>query len=182
MRIVDLCNEDDGVVEQVATLLMGGVFAHQSHTWTDKTTALDEIGESFEANHISRVGFDDSGKLLGWAAGYSIYNGYIWQVYPLALTAFNLDIGHRLLQDFEEQVRAHGGLGILLSIDVELTLPTLHEKDLSTDPWQHIISLQHLDNHRIEFFRQLGFAIVGIIPNAQGRGKPNILLERSVAR
>jgi len=183
MRIVDLSTEDDCVVEQVATLLLEGVAVHSSNPWSDVTSALDEVGESFDANHISRVAFDDGDTMLGWTAGYSTYNGYIWQLYPLVLAthSFNLDIGHLLIQDFEEQVRTRGGLSILLSIDVEpaLIAPSiLCENNL----WQHMTALQRLDNHRIEFFRQLGFTIVGVIPNAHGQGKPDVLLERSVTR
>ncbi len=37
------------------------------------------------------------------------------------------------------------------------------------------------DRHPLEFYRRSGFEVVGLIPNANGRGKPDILMSKTIA-
>jgi aminoglycoside 6'-N-acetyltransferase I len=49
----------------------------------------------------------------------------------------------------------------------------------------HIVDLRPDDEsaiHPYEFYQKLGYVIVGVIPDANGPGKPDILMAKSLAR
>jgi aminoglycoside 6'-N-acetyltransferase I len=46
----------------------------------------------------------------------------------------------------------------------------------------HIVSIRNLKRHPYEFYQKLGYVIVGVIPDANGPGKPDILMAKSLVR
>jgi len=44
------------------------------------------------------------------------------------------------------------------------------------------VHIRNLGRHPYEFYQKLGYVIVGVIPDANGLGKPDILMAKSVAR
>jgi aminoglycoside 6'-N-acetyltransferase I len=89
-------------------------------------------------------------------------------------------IGTRLVYDFEEQVKARGGLTIQLGSDDVDNMTSLSNSDLYTDTWTKIRNIQNFKNHPYEFYQKLGYTIVGVLPDANGRGKPDIYLAKRV--
>ena len=47
---------------------------------------------------------------------------------------------------------------------------------------EHLAKIRNLRGHPYEFYQKLGFVIVGVIPDANGPGKPDILMTKRVAR
>jgi aminoglycoside 6'-N-acetyltransferase I len=45
---------------------------------------------------------------------------------------------------------------------------------------QHAKNIANLRDHSYEFYQKLGFVIVGVIPDANGFGKPDILMAKRV--
>jgi hypothetical protein len=90
-------------------------------------------------------------------------------------------IGRALVADLEVQVRQRGALTILLGSDDETTMTTLSGVDLYPDVWPHIRSIRNLRGHPFEFYQKCGFVIVGVVPDANGFGKPDILMAKRVA-
>jgi len=89
-------------------------------------------------------------------------------------------IGRALVSDFEEQVRLRGGQTILLGTDDESGMTSLSGIELYPHVWEHIEQIQNLRRHPYEFYQKLGFHIVGVIPDANDRGKPDILMAKRV--
>src|SRR5207302_1666798 len=108
--------------------------------WPDMDEALEEVGESFGADRISRVAVDDDGTVLGWIGGISQYDGNVWELHPLAVSPPHQQkgIGRALVADLEDQVRARGGITITLGSDDETGMTTLSGVDLYPNVWEHI--------------------------------------------
>ncbi len=129
---------------------------------------------------MPHAAFDGAGTVLGWIGGNAQYDGRVWELHPLAVhpAAQGQGIGRALVEDFEQQVAARGSITILLGTDDEANLTTLGEVDLYPNVWEHIAGVRNLRRHPFEFYQKCGFVIVGVVPDANGLGKPDILMAK----
>src|SRR5947209_1402114 len=183
MRIIDLRREHHDAIEQISALLVEEFRAWPS-AWPDIGAARAEVEESFAEDRISRVAMDDDGAVLGWIGGIRQYDGHVWELHPLVVRgdAQRRGIGSALVADLEERVRERGGLTLWLGTDDDDDRTSLGGVDLFPDPLQHLARLRNLRSHPFEFYRKCGFAIVGVLPDANGFGKPDIYMAKRVAR
>jgi aminoglycoside 6'-N-acetyltransferase I len=89
-------------------------------------------------------------------------------------------IGKVLVEDFEEQVRQLGGLTITLGSDDEDNMTSLSNVDLYEDLWKKVKNIRNLKGHPFEFYQKMGYVITGVVIDANGRGKPDILMSKRV--
>jgi aminoglycoside 6'-N-acetyltransferase I len=89
-------------------------------------------------------------------------------------------IGRALVADLESQVRARGGLTVMLGTDDEDAMTTLGGADLYTNLGQQIAAIRNLKNHPYEFYQKCGYTIIGVMPDANGRGKPDIYMAKKI--
>ena len=184
MHIVDLHAGDESAIRQVAALLVEGFAANWPEAWPDLESAVEEVRESFEAGRISRVAQDADGNVLGWIGGISQYRGHVWELHPLVVRVSHQGkgIGRRLVADLEERVKERGGLTMTLGTDDENQQTSLAGTNLFPHVWEHLAHLRNLSRHPYEFYQKLGYVIVGVIPDANGLGKPDILMAKSLVR
>ena len=184
MRIVDLRLDDEGAIQQVAAILVESFATDWPDAWPDLESALEEVRESFADGRISRVARDEDGTILGWIGGIGQYRGRVWELHPLVVRAGEQGrgIGRALVTDLEVCVRERGGLTITLGTDDENELTTLSGVDLFPEVWRHVAQIQNLKRHPFEFYQKQGYRIVGVIPDANGLGKPDILMAKSLVR
>ncbi|MEO6457029.1 MAG: GNAT family N-acetyltransferase [Chloroflexia bacterium] len=182
MRIIDLTPDNEGLVRQVAALLVEAFREHWPDAWPDVGSALEEVRNSFGTGRISRVAVGEDGEALGWIGGSPEYDGAVWELDPLAVSPVHQrkGIGRALVADLEEQVRQRGGLTIILGSDDENNMTTLSGVDLYPNVWEQIARIKNLKGHPYEFYQKLGFTITGVVPDANGRGKPDILMAKRV--
>ena len=182
VQIITLSPDDEQAIEQVAALLIEGFKAHAPNAWSHMVTALEEVGESFGADRISRIALDQSGEVVGWIGGLSHYDGNVWEIHPLVVKPSRQGggIGRQLVHDFENLVRKRGGLTIWVGTDDEADMTTLAGVDLYPNVLGHLAQIRNLRRHPYEFYQKLGFAIAGVMPDANGRGKPDIFLAKRV--
>jgi aminoglycoside 6'-N-acetyltransferase I len=182
ITIIDLHHDNTVAIQQVVRLLIDG-FAHLPGAWKDMESALTEVHESFGPDNISRIAINEQKQIVGWIAGHSAYDGNVWELHPLVVSVAhqNQGIGRRLVLDFEEQVKRRGALTITLGTDDEANQTTLSGIDLYPNVWQHIADIKNLRHHPYEFYQKLGYVIIGVIPDANGPGKPDILMAKSIA-
>jgi aminoglycoside 6'-N-acetyltransferase I len=135
-----------------------------------------------EASRICRAAVDEQGSLLGIIGGIPQYDGHVWELHPLAVQPRlqGQGIGRALVHDFETQVRQRGGVTILLGSDDEDGMTSLAGADLYDNPWEKIRAIQNLRGHPYTFYQKVGYTIVGVIPDANGPGKPDILMAKRV--
>ena len=84
------------------------------------------------------------------------------------------------MEDFEVQVRSKGGLTITLGTDDEDGMTSLANTDLYENLWEKIRDIRNLKGHPFEFYQKIGYIISGIVPDANGPGKPDILMAKRV--
>ena len=183
VQIITLSSDDEQAIEQVAALLIEGFKAHAPNAWPNMVTALEEVRESFGADRISRIALDQSGEIVGWIGGLSHYDGNVWEIHPLVVKPSRQGggTGRRLVRDFENLVRKRGGLTIWVATDDEDNMTTLAGVDLYPNVLDHLAQIRNLRRHPYEFYQKLGFVIAGVMPDANGRGKPDIFLAKRVA-
>lgn len=184
MKIIDLQSSDEVAIQQVAILLVEGFKEHWPDAWPDLESALQEVHESFEPGRISRIAIDESETVLGWIGGISQYDGNVWELHPLVVKPGyqRQGIGRVLVTDLEERVRERGGLTLWLGTDDEDGMTTLAGVNLYPNVWDHLAQIKNLRGHPYEFYQKLGFVIVGVMPDANGLGKPDIYMAKRVIR
>ena len=182
MQIVDLRPEDEQVIGQVAALLVDGFKEHWPQAWPDLEQAVREVRASFAADRLSRVARDGRGTIVGWVGGISQYDGHVWELHPLVVRPDRQGqgIGRALVADLEERVRERGGLTLWVGTDDEDGQTTLSGVNLYPDVCAHLATLRNLARHPYEFYQKLGFVLVGVLPDANGWGKPDIYLAKRV--
>ncbi len=183
MHIVDLHPDDEHAMQQAAALLVEGFKGHWPDAWPDMETALEEVQRALEAGKICRVALDDDGAVVGWIGGLSGYGGKVWELHPLVVAPAHQGrgIGRALVADLERLVRDRGGLTLQLGSDDVDNMTTLGGVDLYPNVVEHLAGLRNLRRHPYEFYRKLGFAVVGVVPDANGFGKPDILMAKRVS-
>lgn len=184
MQIEDLRPSDEGAIRQVAALLMAGFAEQAPDAWPDLQSALAEVRESFGEGRISRVAMEADGTVAGWIGGIATYDGSVWELHPLVVAPERQGrgIGRALVADFERATRARGGLTVFLGTDDENNMTTLAGTDLFPNVLAHLAAIKNLRRHPFEFYQKLGYVVVGAIPDANGLGKPDILMAKSLVR
>ncbi len=182
MRIVDLDPGDTSLIRQAAELLMEGFREHWPHAWPDVKAALVEMHEMLTPENICRAAIDDDGTLVGWIGGLPGYDGNVWELHPLVVRPDRQrqGIGRALVADLEAQVAARGALTLWVATDDEDDMTSLAGIDLYDDLLGHLANIRNLKGHPFEFYRKCGFVIAGVVPDANGPGKPDILMAKRV--
>jgi aminoglycoside 6'-N-acetyltransferase I len=181
LRIIDLAASDAERVTQTATLLHVS-FLSRGTTWSDLDSAHAEVLSSLEPEKISRVALDDAGHVIGWIGGQPLYDGLVWEVHPIVVSerARRRGIGRALIEDLERLVGARGAMTLWLGSDDEVGETSLADADLYADLPAHLGRFRASGQHPFPFFTRLGFHIVGVLPDANGRGRPDIFFAKRV--
>ena len=180
MNIISLSPDKEHLVQQAAQLLVDAFREHWADAWPTFEEGLEEVHEMLENERICRIAVDNQGNLLGIIGGIPGYDGNVWELHPLAVqpSLQGKRIGQALVEDFEEQVRSKGGLTITLGSDDEDRMTSLSNIDLYENLWEKIRDIRNLKNHPFEFYQKMGYVITGVVPDANGRGKPDILMAK----
>jgi len=183
VRILNLTPENSRAVEQAAMLLVDGFRDTGSISWSNLEEALSDVRESFQPGRISRVAVDEAGNVQGWIGGMEEYSGNVWELHPLVVRrdCRRQGVGRALVLDFERQVAQRGGHTILLGTDDENCRTSVGGVDLYPGVLAKAQALENLRQHPFEFYQKAGFEVVGIIPDANGFGKPDILMAKRIS-
>lgn len=183
VTMTDLTRDNTAFITQCAELLVEGFRVMAPDGWTTLDEALAEMDECLQAEYICRVAVAEDGVVQGWIGGRPGYNGRVWELHPIVVRPAQQrqGIGRALVQDLEQQVKSRGGITIQLGTDDQNDLTSLGGVDLYPDPLVHLRQIRNLHGHPFEFYQKLGFALVGLVPDANGFGKPDILMAKRVA-
>ena len=181
-EIVDLLSNSSEVA-QVAELLVEAFRHTGSAAWQTMDEALEEVRESLAPGRISRIAIDENRRVVGWIGGIEQYDGNVWELHPMVVRREHQrrGIGRALVADFEKQVANRGGHTILLGTDDEDNRTSLGGVDLYPDVLGKLRSIRNLRAHPFEFYLKVGYQIVGVIPDANGFGKPDILMAKRIS-
>ena len=180
MKITDFLPDNEDAIRQCAELLVEVFAEHHPNAWPVMKSALEEVHESFAEGRISRIAVDDTGLILGWVGG--IGAEHAWELHPLVVRPDQQrrGIGTALVADLEDHVKRRGGYTIWIGTDDENNQTSLGGIDLYPNVLDHLAAIRNLNNHPYEFYQKVGFTIVGVIPDANGPGKPDIMMAKRV--
>jgi aminoglycoside 6'-N-acetyltransferase I len=169
--------DDADAIDQAATLLIEA-FPHWLSTME---VARDEVMQALEQDRICLVA-QAHDQILGWIGGIPEYS-HAWELHPLVVRADarRTGVGTSLVRALEERVREAGALTLYLGTDDDRPVPgtSAGGVELFPDVLSHAVNLRVID-HPAGFYMRLGFEVVGLIPDANGLGKPDILLAKRV--
>jgi aminoglycoside 6'-N-acetyltransferase I len=181
LTIMPVTGDQPDLHPHMADLLVAGFAEHWPGSWDTPEAGLREVRDVL-ARGFALAAVDEQGRVLGWIGGLPEYDGNVWELHPLVVAPDHQrqGIGRMLVQAFEHAVRERGALTIMLGTDDEDGMTSLSGVDLYDDPQAHIRNIRNLKDHPYSFYEKLGFAIVGVVPDANGRGKPDIIMAKRV--
>ncbi len=184
-QIIDLATASPDLRLQAARLLHVEFNQQRwDYSWPTLAEAEDEVAMLCQPQHIARTSIDERGFLFGWIGGLPEYDGYVWELHPMVVHPQNrgVGVGRALVLDLEQQVAARGGLTITLGTDDTDNMTSLGGADLYVDLWDKIAHIQNYKQHPFGFYRRMGYIITGVVPDANGVGKPDILMSKRVQK
>ena len=155
--------------------------------WATLTDALEEV-----ADRVDNILFDGVGEslflaaiegdeVIGWIGMLPSYSGRVYELHPLVVR-HNMQrkgIGTALVRALEKEAKKRGGLTLWLGADDERPggETSLANADLYDDLPRRICEFE-AGTHQASFYMKLGFKIIGVMPDANGVGKPDIFLAK----
>jgi len=178
--IVDLVVGDAEAIGQAAELLVAEFRETAPAAWPTLDRALEEVHEVLASDGAYRIARSPDGQVLGWIAGSPKYDGHVWELHPLVVgRAYQgHGIGRALVADLEILARAHGVQTLWVGADDEDGRTTLSNVDLYTELPRKLAEARDVGGHPLGFYLRVGFTIVGVLPDANGPGKPDIFLAK----
>ena len=180
MVIVDLAGQTGRVHESAARLLVDNF--DPPGGWPDLPSARQEVA------HVLAEGFArailDGDITVGWIGGLPQYTGRVWELHPLVVHAEYRyrGIGRELTACFESEALRRGGLTVTLGTDDVSDMTSLSGVDLYADIPRHLREIRDLGKHHpFLFYRKLGYSVTGVLPDANGRGRPDIFMSKRLA-
>lgn len=167
---------------RAAELLVEGFKDHWPEAWPTIESAIEEVNEVCESG-VVRAARDPSGALVGWVGAHSGYRGRVWEIHPLVVDpkAQRRGIGRALIEEVERLALADGRVATLwVGSDDEDGMTSLAGVDLYPEPLRHLGALADRKGHPFVFYLRCGFSISGVVPDANGFGRPDLLLAKRV--
>jgi aminoglycoside 6'-N-acetyltransferase I len=157
-------------------------FAHVGAGWRTAREAATEVNSFIEDENRTALAALDGGRLVGWIGlvrGYS----HAPELHPLAVDPQwqRRGVGAALVQALEELARTEGALTLWLGADDDFGGTSLFGADPFPDLAAALAAARATgDRHPLDFYRKMGFVVAGLIPDANGRGKPDILMAKRI--
>ena len=121
--------------------------------------------------------------MVGWLGIRPMYDN-TWEIHPLVVNPIfqKNGFGKKLMLEIEAKAKEQGIIGLVLGTDDEYEGTSLSKVDINeSNIFSEITNIRNLKNHPFEFYKKCGYMIVGIIPNANGRRKPDIWMWKSLS-
>ncbi len=139
--------------------------------------ALMQVDEALEAGKVFIAALDPDEHVSGWIGGYLFYSE-VWELHPLAVRpdAQKRGIGRALIAALEDAAREAGARTMYVGSDDEPGWTNLAGLDLYDDIPGAIRDIQSDGRHPFAFYQRCGYTVIGLVPDANGPGKPDILM------
>ncbi|QVK17458.1 GNAT family N-acetyltransferase [Mycoplasmatota bacterium] len=176
MEFVYLSREQDNYKKQAALLLQENFKSYEK-----SDVALSEMDELLDSEIICIVLIKEN-EVIGMIGGEPTYSGNVWELHPLVIKKAyqHQGIGSKLLAYFEKEVHSRGGMTIYLGSDDEDDLTSLSNRDIYENLYYHLENIKNKNNHPFSFYQKNGYKIVGVVPDANGYGKPDIMMAKRI--
>jgi aminoglycoside 6'-N-acetyltransferase I len=179
VHILDLALQRPSLRDDAARLLVDGF--REPSGWRTLEAARAAVAHVIDAG-FARAAVERD-VLLGWVGGLPEYEGRVWDLHPLVVRPERrrAGLGRALVAAFEAEARARGAFTATLGTDDDAGMTSLAHTDLYGDIPGHIARIRDLGrNHPFVFYQKLGYAITGVLPDANGPGRPDIYMSKSL--
>lgn len=175
MEIITFDKENPRFITAAAELLVENF----PHSYSENP--IDEINNCLEIERIALIAVEN-GELAGFVGAIPQYGTTGWELHPLVVKKSHQfkGIGTMLVKALEDEIARRGGITVYLGSDDESGKTSLSDTDLFVDTYKKIENVKNLGKHPYEFYQKLGYKIVGIIPDANGIGKPDIIMAKRI--
>ena len=180
MEIVDLAVQSEDIREQAASFLVEHF--DEPYGWPSLASAREELARLMVEGFARAI--LDSEIVAGWVGGLPEYKGRVWELHPIVVHRQyrNRGIGRMLVKLFESEAAKRGALTLTLGTDDNSGMTSLSGVDLYTDLPRYLAELRDLGRgHPFLFYQKLGFVVSGVMPDANGIGRPDIYMSKRVA-
>jgi aminoglycoside 6'-N-acetyltransferase I len=178
MKIIDMNQLSSAQFLKAARILTDSL----PNGWPTLQEAQEEIKERLVPENTLLAAIERE-EVLGWGGILSGYDGRVFELHPLVVREDwrRKGIGTELVKSLEEAARDRGGLTMQLGADDEVGdgQTSLAHVDLYDDLPRRICQFDP-GTHQSSFYMKLGYSIIGVMPDANGIGKPDIYLGKSL--
>lgn len=180
-NIIDFASLSELQREQAAAVL-NSALSGISSAYSELSLAREEV-KSF-AGDPERVAFAALrvGRVIGWIGAIRSYGGHAWELHPLVVhpASGRQGVGRALVSALEKHAAAHGATTLFLGTDDEFGGTNLFERDLYPEPLACLRELKAASGHPFAFYLRVGFFVTGVIPDANGPGKHDIIMAKRI--
>jgi aminoglycoside 6'-N-acetyltransferase I len=180
--IEDLTATDRDRVEQTARLLHSAF--SPLGVWTTMAEARHEVVDSVADDRVSRIALDADETVLGWIGAIRQYDGLVWELHPIVVAEEwrRHGVGRALIADLEAILATRGALTLWAGSDDLAGETSLGGIDLYPALPNALSTVRSWGRHALPFYLRLGFHIIGVMPDANGPGRPDIYLGKRIAK
>lgn len=148
--------------------------------WATLNEAMDEIKERLVPENTLLAAVDNE-EVCGWGGVLPSYGGKVFELHPLVVVRHmqKKGVGAILVKSLEEAARERGGITIWVGADDEKEggETSLTNIDLYDNLPGHIKGFDP-GTHQAAFYLKMGYMVTGVMPDANGIGKPDIYLAK----
>jgi aminoglycoside 6'-N-acetyltransferase I len=164
--------------EQAASVLVDAL-THVPSAWKDMAAAREEVDQFLGNAERLAIAALDGDRLIGWIGGIR-HSAFGWELHPLVVdpSRQSRGVGTHLVGALEDEARRAGACTIWLGSDDDFGGTNLFGVDLYPDVLGRLQALAPASRHPFTFYRRLGYAVVGVLPDVDGVGKHDILMAK----
>jgi len=163
--------------DEAARVLMDALapISQAYRTFEDAKAEADSFFDNPERFGFAAV---EDGVVLGWIGAIRTYDRAL---HPLCVRPEHQrgGVGRLFVRTVEDAARAESVCTIFVGADDEIGATTASGADILADPASCIRSTAPTSSvHPLGFYQRMGFKVVGLLPDVNGPGKPDILLAK----
>ena len=179
--IVDLKPEDTALIQQTAQIAYETSQTISKIWLPDMDAALEEVYDSLNQDEgVSRVLLIDN-TVAAWIGIFPLYSKIV-EIHPLIVNPAyqNRGLGRRMVAQAIAWAERRGALTLFVGTSDETMATSLSLLGIGLygNPGGAIANFHQLKSHPCGFWLKMGFRIVGVLPDAEGPGMPNIMLAK----
>jgi aminoglycoside 6'-N-acetyltransferase I len=178
--IEDLTAVDSDRIEQAAKLLHSAF--SPLGAWTTMAEARQEVVDSIAADRVSRIALAADKTVIGWIGAVRQYDGLVWELHPIVVAEEwrRHGVGRALVADLEAILATRGARTLWAGSDDLAGETSLGGIDLYPVLPNALGTVRSWGRHPLPFYLRLGFHIIGVMPDANGPGRPDIFLGKKI--
>jgi aminoglycoside 6'-N-acetyltransferase I len=176
---VKICDYSPHHFQQVAMLFNQAFGGEDGYpTFNEALEGARECGQGECLGLVAMSGEE----VLGFVGARPAYKGKSWELHPLVVREDfrGRGIGEALTAALEETIARKGGGTIFLGSDDTKCQTSLATPDLFPGVLAKLQNVQNPGGHPLGFYLRVGYELVGVIPDANGPGMPDIWLAKKI--